>query len=37
VTCHVDLAAVSALGISTSQAIESSASEVIDERRGARP
>lgn len=37
VTCHVDLAAVSLLGISASHAIEARAAEVVDERRGVRP
>jgi Flp pilus assembly protein TadG len=37
VTCQVDLAAVSALGISTTRTIEGHATEVIDERRGVRP
>lgn len=37
VTCHVDLADVSALGVSTTRTIEGRASEVVDERRGVRP
>lgn len=37
ITCNVDLAAVSLLGISATRAIEARATEVIDERRGVRP
>ena len=37
VTCNVDLAAVSALGIATSRALGAQATEVIDARRGVRP
>lgn len=37
VSCQVDLADVSALGISTTRTIEARAIEVIDERRGVRP
>lgn len=37
VTCHVDLAAVSLLGISASRSVEARAAEVVDERRGVRP
>jgi Flp pilus assembly protein TadG len=37
VTCNVDLAAVSALGIATSHALGAQATEVIDARRGVRP
>jgi hypothetical protein len=37
VTCHVDLAAVSLLGVSASRAVEARATEVVDERRGVRP
>jgi TadE-like protein len=37
VTCHVDLASVSLLGLSASKAIEATATEIIDERRGVRP
>lgn len=37
VTCHVDLAAVTLLGISASRSIEGRATEVVDERRGVQP
>lgn len=37
VTCHVDLAAVSALGIASSHALGAHATEVVDDRRGVRP
>jgi len=37
VTCHVDLASLSLLGISASRAITAEATEVIDARRGTRP
>ena len=37
VTCQVDLAAVSLLGISGTRSIEGRAIEVVDERRGTRP
>ena len=37
VTCQVDLASVSLLGLSATREIASSATEVVDERRGVRP
>jgi hypothetical protein len=37
ITCQVDLASVSLLGISATQSVAATASEVIDDRRGVRP